>query len=506
MSRRRVLTVLVAAILASGCGATSPSAPSAPSPATERSHTASSPSGERIITLAGEPLIPCIVGDQAARCGTLRVLEDRSDPEGRQIDLRVVMLPATGSDVRPDPVFFLAGGPGGAATEDETWVGGVYATLHRDHDFVLVDQRGTGGSNRLVSPDPPDVSGLSRADAEARIRAWAEGVLASLPGDPRFYTTSVAMEDIDEVRAALGAEQIDVIGASYGATAAQYYLRQHENRVRAMVLDGATLLDVPVLERFAVSSQAALDQVLERCEADGDCRMAFPTLRDDLRRVLAALRTRPVTTDVLDPWTGQPIVVDANALAGIIHAGLLVDTTTARLPSLIHAAATGDSTTVARAIADNLPPRDRATDRLVMSAEILCSEAWARFDPVETARLARGSYLAEVEIAAATNAATSCKFIPQGVVPTGDGQPVRSDVPVLFTVGSADPQDPPANIADAPTELPASRTVVVPGEGHTVAHIGCVPSIVTAFLEAGSAIGLDASCVASLSLPPFATP
>ena len=118
----------------------------------------------------------------------LRVAENRSDPESRQIDVRVVVMPATGPTVRPDPVFFLAGGPGGAATEDETWVGDTFATLHRDHDFVLVDQRGTGGSNRLVSPDPPDTSSLSRSAAEARIRAWVHDVLATLPGDPRLYT------------------------------------------------------------------------------------------------------------------------------------------------------------------------------------------------------------------------------------------------------------------------------------------------------------------------------
>jgi fermentation-respiration switch protein FrsA (DUF1100 family) len=142
-----------------------------------------------------------------------------------------------------------------------------------------------------------------------------------------------------------------------------------------------------------------------------------------------------------------------------------------------------------------------------MSAVIRCSEAWARFDPAETARLAAGSYLADAEIAAATNQAETCGLVPRGVVPANDGQPVRSSVPVLLTVGSADPQDPPANIADASVELPASRTVVVPGEGHTVAHLGCLPALITEFFASGSAEGLDTACAAtSVTLPAFTTP
>jgi pimeloyl-ACP methyl ester carboxylesterase len=497
---------LVVVAILSACG-TAPTSSSTPPPAAPVSSAAPASPSARVISLAGVPMEPCAVGETTGWCGVLRVPEDRSHPEGRQIDLRVVVMPATGPTARPDPVFFLAGGPGGAATEDETWVGGTFATLHRDHDFVLVDQRGTGGSNRLVSPDPPDTSGLSRSAAEARIELWVHDVLATLPGDPRFYTTSVAMDDLDDVRAALGAERIDIVGASYGATAAQYYLRQHEDHVRAVVLDGATLLDVPILELFATNSQLALDAMLDRCDADDACHASFPAIRDDLRRAFAALREQSVATDVPDPWTGKPIIIDENSLAGVIHAGLLQDETTARLPSLIHGAAHRSWNPVAAAIADNLPPKERSTDRLVMSAVILCSEAWARFDAAETARLARDSYLADVEVGAAANAAQTCRLIPQGVVPAGDGQAVRSDLPVLFTVGSADPQDPPANIADASVELPASRTVIVPGEGHTVAHLGCLPSLVADFLETGTAAGLDTSCAAtSVPLPAFATP
>jgi hypothetical protein len=74
---------------------------------------------------------------------------------------------------------------------------------------------------------------------------------------------------------------------------------------------------------------------------------------------------------------------------------------------------------------------------------------------------------------------------------------------VLLLNGDADPQDPPENVADAPTELPNSLVVVVPWMGHTVGHIGCLPEVVGAFLSAGTTDGLDISCVSAIEPPPF---
>jgi TAP-like protein len=76
-------------------------------------------------------------------------------------------------------------------------------------------------------------------------------------------------------------------------------------------------------------------------------------------------------------------------------------------------------------------------------------------------------------------------------------------VPILLLNGSEDPQDPPANVADAPTELPNSLSIVAPGQGHTVGTVGCLPRVVAAFIDAGTVDGLDTSCVSELLTPPF---
>lgn len=485
---RRSAIALILAIVLPACALATPSTTPTPSPPSR--------------LLAGRAMTGCSLRQTEALCGTLRVPEDPSNPTGRAIDLRVAVVPAAAAVPKSDPVFMLAGGPGGAATEDLAWTPAIFSDLHAERDIVLVDQRGTGGSHRLVAPPPPDTAGLSEEGALATIRAWVATTLAAMDGDPRFYTTSVAMDDLDLVRAALGYERINLYGASYGATAAQYYLRQHGDRVRTVVLDGGTLLDVPVFERIATNTQRALNLLFTRCERTASCGGGYPNLRDEFATVLARVTADPVTTTVADPTTARPIVMDRSTFAGAVHLLLMESHAASALPSQIHAAYGGDFDRLAGAAA-------RASgapgDQLVMSTVIRCSEAWARFDPKEVARLSVETFEGDSQLQSARSQAQACAFVPTGSVPASDAEPVRSHVPVLLLVGEADPQDPPENIADASIELSESATVVVPGQGHTVAHIGCMPSLMAAFIEAGTARSLDLRCVMTIVAPAFVT-
>jgi pimeloyl-ACP methyl ester carboxylesterase len=435
------------------------------------------------------------------------VPEDPGAPDGRHIDLRVAVIPAEAREPEPDPFFLLAGGPGGAATESLPWAAGTFRGIHATRDIVLVDQRGTGGSNALFLGQPPDIEGLSEAEADAVVADWVTTRLASLDAAPRFYTTSVAMDDVDAVRSALGYEQVNLFGASYGATAAQYYVRQHQDHVRAVVLDGATLLDVPVFEGIAAASQRALDLLFDRCAADAACASAYPDVRTEFSALLETVRAEPVTTSVLNPADGEPIVIDHLTLTGAVHAALLDAQSSAALPWLIHAAAQGRWDAVATAVV-GASAGSAGANVSVMSGEIRCSEAWAVYDPDEVARLGAASYYLEAQVLGARMQAAACRHAPAGIVPQGDAGPARSPVPVLLVVGEGDPQDPPGNIADAPVDFPNSVTIVVPGHGHTVAHLGCMPSIVDAFVAAGTVEGLDVSCVdqGGVPVPPFRLP
>jgi pimeloyl-ACP methyl ester carboxylesterase len=449
--------------------------------------------------LAGRPMAACTISGEvpvkasvAGFCGTLQVPEDRAKPSGRQIGLRVVVVPASAADPKPDPFFALAGGPGDASTTFFAWLPGLYAGVHATHDIVLVDQRGTGASNPLTLPAMPDTTGLSAADADARLAGWAKDGLAALDADPRMYTSTIAADDLDAVRAALGYERIDLYGTSYGGELAQYYLRQHPEHVRVAVLDGTTPLDVPVLERMAATSQGAMDLMLARCEADAACHAAFPDLSTEWSALVAAFAKG---MSVTDPATGQTGVADLATVGPSIHNALLTGAGAAQLPLAIHLASLGRWDEVNQLV----PPSDAspgAGQTLLMRDEILCSEAWARWETGAVERDGADSYALPFVVAWAANEAALCRYLPEGVVPANDAAAVRTDLPVLWLAGDGDPQDPPSNLATVSAQEPNSRIIVMPAQEHVVGHLGCGPSVIAAFVDAGTVRGLDASCIA----------
>ena len=482
--------VLISASVVAACSAT---------PASRAPEATPSPP-----LLAGQPMTACVIkGEVPVRaevpgfCGTLKVPEDRSNPDGRQIGLRVAVVPSLAAVPAPDPLFAIAGGPGDAGTQFFAWLPGLYAGVHATHDIVLVDQRGTGASNALTLPSQPDTSSLSAAQADARLSAWMHDSLAALGADPRFYTSTVAADDLDDVRAALGYDRIDLYGTSYGGTLAQYYLRKHADHVRVAVLDGSTPLDVPVLERMAAASQHALDLLLARCAADAGCHAAFPNLASEWSTLVAAFR-KGVT--VTDPNSGTTGVADLATVGPSIHNALMTGAAAVQLPLAIHLAFEGQWGRVSQL----LPPSDAspsAGPTLLMRDEILCSESWARFDPAEVEHKGAGSYAVPFVQVWATAEATLCRYLPKGVVPADDAAPVRTDIPVLWLAGDADPQDPPSNLTGVPSQEPSARIVVTPAQEHVVGHLGCGPQVIAAFVDAGTAKGLDTSCVAQGANP-----
>ncbi|HET7419310.1 MAG TPA: alpha/beta hydrolase [Candidatus Dormibacteraeota bacterium] len=427
----------------------------------------------------------------AGKCGYLTVPENRADPKGRNIDIYVVIMPAIDPAKPAEPVFFIAGGPGSSTVHDWAEAPLVFAGMNDHHDIVLVDQRGTGSSHPLVLP--PLNPGESPTDYKAR-------ALAEIDGDPRYYTTAVAMDDLDAVRQALHYDKIDLYGGSYGATAVQYYLRQHGDRVHAAVMDGGTLVEVPIFELFAPNSQRALDAVLGRCLADTTCASAYPEVRAEFASVMSGLSRRPVATTIMDP-SGEPIVVTSDVFAVTIHQ-LLVGSESGKIPWLIHQASSGNLTAVAVELSRYL---GGGATTLVMSLEILCSEGWARNDPEQVKVKGEGSYLLSSQIAFAEMYAGACRDAPPGYVRADDAQPVRTNVPVLILNGSDDPQDPPANVAAAAQEMPNSLLVIAPGQGHTVGHIACLPIVVTTFFDQGKARAMAAAnaCTATMAPPAF---
>src|SRR6185369_12572641 len=172
-----------------------------------------------------------------ARCGTLAVPEDPSAPGGRTVDIFVARVPSLSSAPRPDPLVLIAGGPGEITVDMYLQLKGAFEPARRERDVILVDQRGTGRSTKGFDCGVPDDLSLETA-GDARLAKYIDQCLHEPEHDPRFYTTSIAVQDLDRVRAALGVEQWNVYGVSYGTRVAQQYLRRFPERARSVVLDG----------------------------------------------------------------------------------------------------------------------------------------------------------------------------------------------------------------------------------------------------------------------------
>lgn len=440
------------------------------------------------------PLAPCIVADAvSARCGTARVPEDRADPGSRQIGLRVVVIPARRPEPLPDPMLYVTGGPGGASTDDAAFVLSALYDLNARRDIVLVDQRGTGRSNRLDCrvPEPRPVSELLALATKA-----ARDCLRALAVDPALYTTAPAADDLADVVTALGYPAVNVVGVSYGATVAQYLLALHPQLVRTAVLDGATLLDVPIFELWGRNGEASLRRILDRCARSGRCGRAYPRVRKEWFEVMATLRRAAVRSG--------DTTIDAVSAAGAMQAMTRSPRDAAQIPFVAHAARSGNWVPLAIEVERNgsglfLSPR-------LMFWAIVCSEPWARYDPARAAAASRGTYLAELVSANAKLAQGVCSTMPKAGQPLWSRSRVATDVPVLFVVGADDPQDPPGNVAGAARTMTRSRTIVVPAGGHVSMPLGCTPQLVARFVSEGSGAPLPDGCLARITPPPFTLP
>jgi pimeloyl-ACP methyl ester carboxylesterase len=433
-----------------------------------------------------------------ARCATVEVFEDRKAATGRRIPLAVVVLPASGSPRAADAVFFIAGGPGQAATHSAASVAEEHAATRRTRDVVLTDQRGTGGSNGLPCVPFPatDIRLYLGEPGPEEVRRCRDALSAR--ADLRLYSTESAVEDLEDVRRALGYEQVTLDAGSYGTKVALRYLARFPTRVRAAVLRAVNPPGFRIPLPFAAAGQAALDRLIEDCGRDGGCRRAFPDLRGDLARVLSRLDAGPVPVKVTNPGTGriEATTLDRATFVARLHLLLFASRLASRIPLLVHTAAQGDfapfaelSVVFGKAILDQID--------WGMQLSVLCTEDLPLITRGEAERASRGTFLGPEQIFAAQE---HCASWPRGTLPPGHGKPVRSDVPVLLISGGLDPATPARYADEAARTLARSRHVVIPSGSHMDGG-PCVDAIASAFIAAGSAFGLDTSCVEAIRRP-----
>ncbi|HYP08718.1 MAG TPA: alpha/beta hydrolase [Bryobacteraceae bacterium] len=430
-------------------------------------------------------------------CGTVEVWENRQAKTGRRIRLKVVVLPGARRADNPDPLFFLAGGPGQAATREVAQIQQAFRPVLADRDIVLVDQRGTGGSNSLAC-EPQEDEQL-KADPEAAMHLL-RGCMKRFNADLRLYTTAIAMEDLNQVRESLGYGRINLYGASYGTRAAITYVKQHPETVRSVVLDSVAPPSMILPLYFARDSQRAFDQLIAACAADAACAGAFPNLADRFQQLLARLDRKPERVTVAHPRTGKPeqVTFDRLTISGIVFTALYLPETAAMLPLLIHRATEGDYTGLLALNWAGIGAVEGLSAGMRYS--VICAEDAPRLNEEMILRETAGTFAGAALVKAFVK---PCEFWPRGEVPERYHAPFASDAPTLIVSGQFDPVTPPVWGEQIAKQWRNTKHVVVPGIGHGGAMRGCMMRVVRKFLNEANPAGVDASCAETLRRRPF---
>ena len=437
-----------------------------------------------------------------ARCGQLAVAENPADPHGRRIELRVAVVPAVSTRKRADPLFVLAGGPGMAATDFYASVAPVFEPIRRDRDIVLVDQRGTGGSNALnCELGEEELYETAVAD----IVAQAQRCLRSLRAhaDVRYYTTSLAVQDLDQVRAALGDDTINLYGSSYGTIVAQQYARRFPQRVRSVILDGVVPPQLALGAASALDAQSAVDSIFSRCAEQPSCHARFGNPADTYEKVRAQLATQPVWVDLTDPTSGEPyrLQFTSNHLSMVLRLASYTPELAALLPLDLHEAdAAGDYAP----LAGQFLLIDRVYGDAVaegMNNTVVCAEdvPFYHVTEAERAQLAK-TFLGTSQL---DGLEAICRIWPHGPVDPDFHQPLHSRAPALLLSGSNDPITPPRYAAEASRGFEHSLSLVVRGFGHGQLTDPCMAGVMARFVGRATVAGLDTSCTRHLEPTPF---
>jgi pimeloyl-ACP methyl ester carboxylesterase len=445
-----------------------------------------------------------------ARCGTVSRPLDPARPDAGRIELRVAVLPAVARLKRPDPVLFIAGGPGQSAVELAGVASSLFVRLQRRRDVVLVDQRGTGGSRPLECPG--DRRGLaSRPLAEefdrdarlAELAACRAAHQAAPATDLRMFTTALAVDDLEAVRQALGVAAWNVVGVSYGTRVGLELMRVHPHSVRRLVLDGVVAPDRSLPRAAAADARRALDAVWQACEADAACRQRHPALRAQWQALLGDL---PRRVEVAHPKTGrlESFVLDRDALLGMVRSVLYAPALAAGLPHAVGEAAAGRlGALVGLAAAQDLGT-GRGAVASAMHFSVVCSEdlpSGRAAAPAGEATADPGEFGDSLE----SLYQRVCADWPRGMVPEGFRRVGPAPAAVLALSGGADPVTPPASAERVVQALgPRARHIVVPQAGHGLLALPCLRDAVFRFVEAAddtAALAVEGGCADEVPRP-----
>jgi pimeloyl-ACP methyl ester carboxylesterase len=512
LARRMIGLLAVAVLAACGQGEPAAGAPSTtntpPRPRPPAATYAKAPCPNPIYT--GLPQLDLGPG---VECGYLTVPQNRADPNSKKIKLAVVIRKTTSPDPKPDPVLYLAGGPGGTPLVHS------FDNWQLDRDLILLGQRGTMKDDPFLACPEVDQFLVKAVGIGAQDPAYAkqsgEAVRACRQRiakdviDVAAYNTTESVADVADLRTAMGIDQWNIYALSYGTDLALQVLRDRPEGIRSVVLDSVLPPPANIIESGWAWAAQSYDAIFDACAADPTCD--FPDARAEFGRMVNELSASPIRVTVDVGGTPTDVVIDGYKLAsGVVVAAAQTPGQLARIPALIHQLATGDPIPVAQTLAQ-VTPANILSHGVMYS--VLCGESVARTSPEKVLAAAKQALpdFPDAVVSLPAQLPTVFSDCEQWTVPAAPAsvfEPARSDVPALLVSGGFDSATPPTLAEEAAQTLANSRHFVFPGTGHEVAlntadAADCFLSVMRSFYDHPS--DYDANCVAALRVPSFVT-
>jgi pimeloyl-ACP methyl ester carboxylesterase len=452
-------------------------------------------------------------------CGYLVVPENRADPDSETIRLAVAIFHPPGGAAHPDPIIHLSGGPGGSGLEFLflTFNPAFAPLLATNRDLIVLDQRGIGYSEPAL--DCPEVSelgldlldweidGKELTDDEAT-ELFMETVAAceedlSAVADLTAYNTLANAADINDLRRALGYDQVNLWGTSYGTRLALGVMRDYPEGLRSVVLDAVYPPDVDLYMDLPANVVRAFDTLFDGCAADAACNAAFPDLETIFFDTVDRLNETPAAYEVTNALTNEryDVRLDGDDLVAVLFSFLYHTDVIPSLPQIIYDAAEGNFDLIALIQGSLMAQREAVS--LGMQLSVQCNEEFALSSLEEDEALLADypqltGFLENALVG--KRGFLVCEEWDSGQADPVENEPVTSQVPTLLMVGEFDPITPPAWARHAAETLPNGTAVEFPGVGHgTSVEEGCPRDMLISFLNDPETAPDDA-CVAEMAM------
>ena len=435
-----------------------------------------------------------------AECATWARPLNYDDPNGEQIELFVVRITSTAIEPALDAMTVINGGPGASSIDMLVDFGPVLRAITRERDLLVVDQRGTGRSTPLTCEG---LSDTLESPTPEQIEETTRECISTLPHDPKYFSTSIAVRDLESLREELGYQQLSIYGVSYGTRVALHYLRQYPTAVRALVIDGVVPPSAVLGSNVAFNSDETLHAVFAQCAEDSACSAHFPNIEAEFDELAQRLKNKPVPLTLAHPVTGESTELELGYghLAIMLRLALYGPELRSLIPLIIHEATRNENYTPIASNALRLVHQLTNSMNYGMHNAVVCTEDAPFYDrhdvdlqALEATYLGREMY---------DTLKTMCSVWPRGVLDPGFKQSVSSDVPTLILSGELDPITPPRYGDQVLAELSNATHIVGKAQGHGVITRGCIPKIILDFVEAATIEDLDTSCVEHLDSRPF---